>query len=256
MSSKKKAQKKPLVALEIEEGIKTMSDNPKETFRRIIGERPWLKYKNEKQKEYTQDIEDNEISICTGPAGTGKSTLAILKALDLLWRDDNKFYTLVLVKPVVEAGESLGFLPGEKDDKLYPYVYSSLYVIEKFFGENVCSKLVSTGFIKFQALAYMRGINYDHTVIFLEEAQNTTIPQMKTILTRIGSHSKMIISGDLQQSDRFSEDYVYKSGLSEAIKILADIDGIGIFEFGMDDIVRNPLITKILKRFNKYKEPK
>ena len=256
MSSKKKAQKKPLVALEIEEGIKTMSDNPKETFRRIIGERPWLKYKNEKQKEYTQDIEDNEISICTGPAGTGKSTLAILKALDLLWRDDNKFYTLVLVKPVVEAGESLGFLPGENDDKLYPFVYFLLFVIEKFFCVTVCYKLGSSGVITFQSFVYMRWFKYVHTVSFRSAVSIITFYQMKTILTRIGSYSKMIISGDLQQSDRFSEDYVYKSGLAEAIKILDGIDNIGIFEFNMDDVVRNPLISKILNRFNKYKAPK
>ena len=93
--SKKRSPKKPLLAFEIEEGIKTMSDDPKEVFRSIVGERPWLKYKNEKQKEYTQDIEENEISICTGPAGTGKSTLAILKALDLIWQSSNKFNCLV-----------------------------------------------------------------------------------------------------------------------------------------------------------------
>ena len=251
--SKKRSPKKQLVALEIEEGIKTMSDHPKELFRSIVGERPWLKYKSEKQKEYTQDIEDNEISICTGPAGTGKSTLAILKSLDLLWCEDNEFNCLVLVKPVVEAGESLGFLPGEKEDKLYPYLYSSLYVVEKFLGEKVCSQLIAAGYIKFQALAYMRGINYDNTVIFLEEAQNTTIHQMKTILTRIGSHAKLIISGDLEQSDRYTEAQVHKSGLFEATKILNKIDGIGIFEFDIDDVVRNPLIGKILDRFNKYK---
>jgi phosphate starvation-inducible PhoH-like protein len=249
----KKRNPKKLLAFEIEEGLKNAHESPKEIFRNILGDRPWVKYKNEKQKEYTQIIEDNEISICTGPAGTGKSTLAIIKALDMMWHTDNEFECLVLVKPVVEAGESLGFLPGEKEDKLYPYVYSSLYVIEKFFGTKVCERLIDEGFVKFQALAYMRGINYDKSIIFLEEAQNTTIPQMKTILTRIGSNSKMIISGDLEQSDRYHEEEVQKSGLYEAMCLLQDIDGIGMFEFDGSDVVRNPLITKILKRFNEYK---
>lgn len=254
MSKKQKSPKKPLLAFQIEEGIKTMSEKPNEIFRSIVSDKPWLTYKNEKQKEYTQDIKDNEISICIGPAGTGKSTLAIMKSLDLLWSSDNEFNCLVLVKPVVEAGESLGFLPGEKEDKLYPYLYSSLYVVEKFLGERVCNNLIAAGFIKFQALAYMRGINYDNTIVFLEEAQNTTIHQMKTILTRIGSHSKLIISGDLEQSDRYNESQVHKSGLAEATKILKGIDGISLFEFNNDDVVRNALIGKILDRFNKYKE--
>lgn len=252
--SKKKNPKRELLALEIEEGMKNMSEDPKSVFRAIVGDRPWIKFKSEKQKEYVQDIDENEISICTGPAGTGKSTLAIMKALDLMWHTDNNYNCLVLVKPVVEAGESLGFLPGEKEDKLYPYVYSSLYVIEKFLGESICAKLVNCGFIKFQALAYMRGINFDNTLIFLEEAQNTTIHQMKTILTRIGSNSKLIISGDLEQSDRYDEGHVNKSGLFECTRILTNVHGIGIFEFDHNDIVRNKLIAKILERFKKFKD--
>ena len=245
-------KKKEKIALEIQESMTNMT--PKERFRAIVGEKPWLKYKNNKQRDYTKLICDSEISICTGPAGTGKSTLAIMKALELLFNKENNFNTLVLVKPVVEAGESLGFLPGEKEDKLYPYLYSSLYVIEKFLGVKVCEMLVEEGFIKFQALAYMRGINYDNTIVFLEEAQNTTALQMKTILTRIGSNSKLIISGDLEQSDRYEhEDDYQKSGLYEATTILTDIKGIGLFEFNEDDVVRNPLISKILKRFNTYK---
>jgi phosphate starvation-inducible PhoH-like protein len=247
------SKKKKLLAFEIEQGLKNVNESPKEQFRNIVGKRPWVEYKNDKQKEYTEIIDENEISICTGPAGTGKSTLAIIKALDLLWHTDNEYKCLVLVKPVVEAGESLGFLPGEKEDKLYPYVYSSLYVIEKFLGVKTCERLIEEGFIRFQALAYMRGLNYDNTIIFLEEAQNTTIPQMKTILTRLGSKSKMIISGDLEQSDRYLEDDVNKSGLYEAMSLLQDIDGIGMYEFDGSDIVRNPIITAILKRFNEYK---
>lgn len=244
--------RKDKLALELQESMTNMT--PNEKFRSIVGDKPWLKYKNDKQKDYTKLICDSEISICTGPAGTGKSTLAIMKALELLFNSENSFNTLVLVKPVVEAGESLGFLPGEKEDKLYPYLYSSLYVIEKFLGHKVCDALIEEGFIKFQALAYMRGINYDNTIVFLEEAQNTTVLQMKTILTRIGSNSKLIISGDLEQSDRYEKDEDReKSGLFEATSILQDIDGIGIFEFTNEDVVRNPLISKILKRFNTYK---
>ena len=250
MSKKKSQNKKNLIALDIEESMNSLSNEPKDIFRRIVKERPWLNYKSEKQKDYVQDIDKNEISICTGPAGTGKSTLAIMKALDLLWHTDNNYNCIVLVKPVVEAGESLGHLPGEKEDKLYPYLYSSLYVIEKFLGEDVCAKLVNCGFIKFQALAYMRGINYDNTIIFLEEAQNTTIHQMKTILTRIGENSKLIISGDLEQSDRYHYSQIRKSGLFKAQEKLSDIDGISIFHFGPEDVVRNPLVGKILERFN------
>jgi len=245
-------KKKENIALEIQESMTAIT--PKDKFRTIVGEKPWLKYKNDKQKEYTKLISDSEISICIGPAGTGKSTLAIIKSLELIFNTENKFNCLVLVKPVVEAGESLGFLPGEKEDKLYPYLYSSLYVIEKFLGQKICDALIEEGYIKFQALAYMRGINYDNSIVFLEEAQNTTALQMKTILTRIGSNSKLIISGDLEQSDRYeSEEDYKKSGLYEATTILNDIDGIGIFEFTNEDVVRNPLITQILTRFNTYK---
>jgi phosphate starvation-inducible PhoH-like protein len=170
------------------------------------------------------------------------------RAIDLLWDDNNKFEKIIIVRPAVEAEEKLGSLPGGLEEKLDPYIYPSYYLLNKIIGKEAREKLKEEGFIEIAALAYMRGWNVDNTILVFEEAQNTTPAQMKLLLTRIGFNSKFFISGDLEQSDKFKDKT--KTGLYDAKVKLHDIKNVGIFEFDTKDIVRNPIISEILKRYD------
>lgn len=170
------------------------------------------------------------------------------RAVDLLWDDSNKYEKIIIVRPAVEAEEKLGSLPGGLEEKLDPYIYPSYYLLNKIIGKDAREKLKDEGFIEIAALAYMRGWNVDNTILVFEEAQNTTPSQMKLLLTRIGFNSKFFISGDLEQSDKFKDKT--KTGLYDAKVRLGDLKNVGVFEFGNEDIVRNPIITQILKRYD------
>jgi phosphate starvation-inducible PhoH-like protein len=170
------------------------------------------------------------------------------KAIDLLWDEDNKYEKIIIVRPAVEAEEHLGSLPGGLEEKLDPYIYPSYYLLNKIIGKEAREKLKNAGFIEVAALAYMRGWNVDNTILVFEEAQNATPSQIKLLVTRIGYNSKFFISGDLDQSDKYKDKT--KSGLFDAKTRLHKVNGIGIFEFGDDDIVRNPIISEILKNYN------
>jgi len=207
-----------------------------------------IHYKTPTQESFWKLIDDNQIILCAGPAGTGKSFVSVAKALNLLYDDSNQYTKIIICKPVVEADEKLGYLPGSVEEKLDPYIYSSKYIIEKIIGEERMAKLIEDDIIEFRALAYMRGINIDNSILIAEEMQNTTPRQMKTLLTRIGENSKFILSGDFEQSDRYT-DYK-KTGLYFSMEKLDGIEDIGLLEFELKDIIRNPIITKILNRFN------
>jgi phosphate starvation-inducible protein PhoH and related proteins len=213
--------------------------------------KPWCTFKGNdnglKQKQYCDLIGSSEITICAGPAGTGKSYISIYKALDLLWKKGNGYDKITLFKPVVEADEKIGFLPGSVEDKISVYSSSSLSIIDKIIGKEKRLELVSMGIIECRALAYIRGDSFDHTILILEEGQNSSPRQMKTLLTRIGEKTKYIINGDMDQSDRF-KDYT-KTGLYDVVNRLKGIEGVGTFEFEIGDIVRNPIISKILERY-------
>jgi len=209
----------------------------------------YFKTKNENQKLFCDLIDEKEIIICSGPAGVGKSMLSIAKALELVKNPNNEFSKIILCTPAVEAEESLGSLPGDVLSKLDPYIYSSLYLVKKLIGEIGLKQMMEGGFIEIMAFAYMRGINIDNAIVIAEEIQNATPRQVKTLLTRIGKDSKFIISGDLDQSDRYKKQT--DSGLYDAFKRLCDIDEIGLFKFNETDIVRNKVISKIL---DKYKD--
>jgi phosphate starvation-inducible PhoH-like protein len=170
------------------------------------------------------------------------------RAVDLLYDDSNKFEKIIIVRPAVEAEEKLGSLPGGLEEKLDPYIYPSYYLLNKIIGKEAREELKEQGYIEVAALAYMRGWNVDNTILVFEEAQNATPSQIKLLLTRIGYNSKFFISGDLEQSDKFRDKT--KSGLFDAKMRLQDVNGIGIFEFGMQDIVRNPIIGEILNRYD------
>jgi phosphate starvation-inducible PhoH-like protein len=218
----------------------------KERIRQLI-KQPKEKFLTKHQEEYWNILSENEITLCFGPAGVGKSYIAMKRAVDLLWDDTNKYEKIIIVRPAVEAEEKLGSLPGGLEEKLDPYIYPSYYLLNKIIGKEAREKLKEEGFIEVAALAYMRGWNVDNTILVFEEAQNTTPAQMKLLLTRIGFNSKFFISGDLEQSDKFKDKT--KTGLYDAKVRLGDIKNVGIFEFDTKDIVRNPIISQILKRY-------
>jgi phosphate starvation-inducible protein PhoH and related proteins len=218
----------------------------KEVIRSMI-KNPKQKFLTESQKKYWDILDENQITVCSGPAGVGKSYVAMMKAVELLWRDDNKYEKIIIVRPAVEAEEKLGSLPGGVEEKLDPYIFPTYYLLNKIIGKEAREKLKEMNFIEVFALAYMRGMNIDNSILIFEEAQNSTPSQMKLLLTRIGFNSKFFISGDLEQTDRYKNKT--HSGLYDALSRVSDVDEVGVFEFDNKDIVRNPLISKILKKY-------
>ena len=203
--------------------------------------------KNISQKKYLNFIKDNDIVVGVGPAGTGKTYLAIAAALKLL--QDKIVEKVILTRPAVEAGEALGFLPGDLQEKLLPYLRPLYDAMNDMLGAEEIIKLTERQIIEIAPLAYMRGRTLSNAFIILDEAQNTTMEQMMMFLTRLGENSRMIITGDITQIDLPRHK---KSGLKGALEILDGIEGIKLFQFGADDVVRHPLVTKIVAAYEKY----
>jgi phosphate starvation-inducible protein PhoH and related proteins len=200
-----------------------------------------------RQIEYLQKIQEYDITFGIGPAGTGKTYLAVASAVDALSRDRVK--RIVLVRPAVEAGERLGFLPGDLAQKVDPYLrplYDALYDL---MGFDTVHKMFERNAIEVAPLAYMRGRTLNQSFIILDEAQNTTPEQMKMFLTRIGFGTKAVITGDVTQIDLARGQ---KSGLVEAKKILKDVRGIAMTHFLSEDVVRHPLVQKIINAYERY----
>ncbi|MBE6688070.1 MAG: phosphate starvation-inducible protein PhoH [Ruminococcaceae bacterium] len=203
------------------------------------------------QKQYVDTINKNTITIGIGPAGTGKTFLAVAMAVTAL--RNKRINRIILTRPAVEAGEKLGFLPGDLQNKIDPYLrplYDALY---EMMGAESFNKNVEKGVIEVAPLAYMRGRTLDDSFIILDEAQNTTPEQMKMFLTRLGFNSKAIVNGDITQIDLPDGK---SSGLREAVKILQDIDDIGIVTLSDKDVVRHTLVTKIIRAYAGYEEKK
>lgn len=202
-----------------------------------------------RQVEYLKQIQDHDITFGIGPAGTGKTYLAVASAVDAMTRDRVK--RIVLVRPAVEAGERLGFLPGDLNQKVDPYLrplYDALYDLA---GYDTVNKMFERNAIEVAPLAYMRGRTLNQSFIILDEAQNTTPEQMKMFLTRIGFGTKAVITGDVTQIDLQRNQ---KSGLVESQKILKNIKGIAMTNFLSQDVVRHPLVQKIVNAYEKYEE--
>jgi Phosphate starvation-inducible protein PhoH, predicted ATPase len=199
------------------------------------------------QKEYTDAIDNNMIIFGTGPAGTGKTYLAMAKAINAFKK--GQVERIILTRPAIEAGEKLGFLPGDLQSKIDPYLrplYDALYEI---MGAEQFQKNLEKELIEVAPLAYMRGRTLDNAFIVLDEAQNTTESQMKMFLTRIGFGSKAIITGDQTQKDLAANT---SSGLDTALKVVKDIEGIAICRLTSKDVVRHPLVQKIVDAYEKY----
>jgi len=205
------------------------------------------KFLTENQKTYYELLTSNQIVLCSGPAGVGKSYISMKAAVDLLLDPANSYEKLVIVRPAVEAEEKLGSLPGNVEEKLDPYIFPSYYLLNKIIGKEAREKLKEAEIIEVFALAYMRGMNIDNTILIFEEGQNSTPNQMKLLLTRIGYNSKFFISGDLEQTDRYKDKK--QSGLWDALQRFKSVEDVGVFEFSDKDIVRNPIISKLLKRY-------
>ena len=182
-----------------------------------------------------------------GPAGTGKSFIAIARAIELLQNVSNSYGKIIIAKPAVEADEKLGFMPGTEREKMEPHIASSLDIFDKIIGKYNRMRLEELDTLIIQPLGFIRGKSIDNSIIIIEEAQNLSPDQCKSILTRIGANSKLVISGDLDQSDRYKD--VRFSGLFDLVLRHKNIPEIGFFGFKNDDVVRNPLISKILKNY-------
>ncbi|TAK44624.1 MAG: PhoH family protein [Betaproteobacteria bacterium] len=216
----------------------------------LLTRRPDLHGRTPHQVQYIEHILAHDITFGIGPAGTGKTYLAVACAVDALERD--KVKRIVLVRPAVEAGERLGFLPGDLAQKVDPYLrplYDALYDLTGF---DKTAKLLERGTIELAPLAYMRGRTLNHAFIILDEAQNTTPEQMKMFLTRIGFGAKAVVTGDVTQIDLARGQ---KSGLIEARRILGAVRGIAFTEFSAADVVRHPLVARIIDAYEAHAEP-
>jgi len=227
-------------------------NSKKEIISQVLKKRPKNKFLTENQKIYYETLLNNQITICSGPAGVGKSYVAMKTAVDLLLDDSNGYDKIIIVRPAVEAEEKLGSLPGNLEEKLDPYIFPSYYLLNKIIGKEAREKLKEAEVIEVFALAYMRGMTIDNSILVFEEAQNATPKQMKLLLTRIGTSSKFFISGDIEQTDRYKDKK--HSGLYDALIRFTNIPGVGIFEFGDNDGVRNPIITKILQKYEEDRD--
>lgn len=220
----------------------------KEFINTVIKKKQKNKFLSPNQEEYYNLLRENQITICSGPAGVGKSYISMKAAVDLLMDPSNAYEKIIIVRPAVEAEEKLGSLPGNLEEKLDPYIFPSYYLLNKIIGKEAREELKKAEIIEVFALAYMRGMNIDNSILIFEEAQNSTPNQMKLLLTRIGFNSKFFISGDLEQTDRYKDKK--QSGLYDALQRFKNVNDIGVYDFRNAKNVRNPLIGKILDKYD------
>ena len=199
------------------------------------------------QREYIEALRKQDLTFCTGPAGTGKTFLAVVVAVQALLAD--QFERLILTRPAVEAGEKLGFLPGDLQQKVNPYLRPLYDAINEFIDPEKVPSLMEKGVIEVAPLAYMRGRTLNNAFIIVDEAQNTTPSQMKMVLTRLGFRSRMVITGDMTQTDLLSNQ---QSGLAVALQVLKQVEGIAFCALSQKDVVRHHLVQRIVSAYDKY----
>ena len=238
------------LSLSFEDKAEALSELDADVIARTVLGKP-IKPKTIGQKEYIDAIRKRMIVFGVGPAGTGKTYLAMAMAINAF--KNNEVNRIILTRPAIEAGEKLGFLPGDMQSKVDPYLrplYDALYQI---MGAESFQHNMEKGLIEVAPLAYMRGRTLDNSFIILDEAQNTTPAQMKMFLTRIGFGSKVVITGDLTQKDLPHDQ---ASGLDTALKVLRNVEEIGICRLTSSDVVRHPLVQKIVKAYDEYENRK
>ena len=234
------------IVLSVKKNLEIEESNVKSFKQLIKTPKKSVIARSEKQSEYIKALKENDIVMSLGPAGTGKSFLAVSVAITLLM--EKKIDRVILSRPAVEAGEKLGFLPGDMKEKVDPYLrplYDALY---ELFGADKIDKKIETGEIEIAPLAFMRGRTLKNCFAILDEAQNATETQIKMFLTRIGENSKLVVNGDPSQVDLINKTH---SGLIKSRNILKDLQEIKIIEFDHNDVVRHPLVSKIIKAYQK-----
>ena len=232
------------IVLSVKKNLEIEQSNVKNFKQLIKTPKKSVIARSEKQSEYIKALKENDIIMSLGPAGTGKSFLAVSVAITLLM--EKKIDRVILSRPAVEAGEKLGFLPGDMKEKVDPYLrplYDALY---ELFGADKIDKKIETGEIEIAPLAFMRGRTLKNCFAILDEAQNATETQIKMFLTRIGENSKLVVNGDPSQVDLINK---RESGLVKSKNILKDLEEIKIIEFDHNDVVRHPLVSKIIKAY-------
>ena len=232
--------------LDIVKGKQTKADSVKGVLVYSISGRP-IKSRSENQQQLIEAYEKNDMVFAVGPAGTGKTYLSIALAVKAL--KEKAIKKIILSRPAVEAGEKLGFLPGDMKDKIDPYLQPLYDALEDMIPAVKLQDMMEKHIIQIAPLAFMRGRTLSDAVVILDEAQNTTSQQIRMFLTRMGMNIKMIITGDLTQIDLPREQ---RSGLKEALKILDGVEGIGVVKLGQKDIVRHKLVTRIVNAYDKY----
>ena len=232
------------IVLSVKKNLEIEESNVKSFKQLIKTPKKSVIARSEKQSEYIKALKENDVVMALGPAGTGKSFLAVSVAITLLM--EKKIDRVILSRPAVEAGEKLGFLPGDMKEKVDPYLrplYDALY---ELFGADKIDKKIETGEIEIAPLAFMKGRTLKNCFAILDEAQNATETQIKMFLTRIGENSKLVVNGDPSQVDLINKSY---SGLIKSKNILKDLNEIKIVEFDHNDVVRHPLVSKIIKAY-------
>lgn len=199
------------------------------------------------QQQYVDQILNNDITFCSGPAGTSKTYTACYVALKLL--SENKIKNVILCKPIQEAGEKLGFLPGDIKDKIDPYMQSYISNMNKIVGPKITELLIESSIIQFKPLAFMRGDTFDGCLMVLDEAQNATFSQLMLFVTRMGKSSKVVVTGDISQYDIAKNNI----GLESFTELMKDIKGVGHHKFTQKDIVRAKILQEVVSRYDKWK---